>query len=109
MKSKVEFTDIKHEYTAIDLFVIPRKDDYASNFVTPMKPFEAMCCGLVCVYTPNEAFENIFAGTSNFKASGFDADSLTLAIEAALLERERWHLISKQNRSHMHSYLAKVK
>lgn len=44
----VVFTgEVPHEqipayYTLIDLFVIPRVADFASDFVTPMKPFEAM-------------------------------------------------------------------
>ena len=39
---EVAHDDIPNYYALIDLFVIPRVADFASDFVTPMKPFEAM-------------------------------------------------------------------
>lgn len=39
---EVPHDDIPNYYALIDLFVIPRVADFASDFVTPMKPFEAM-------------------------------------------------------------------
>ena len=39
---EVAHEDIPNYYALIDLFVIPRVADFASDFVTPMKPFEAM-------------------------------------------------------------------
>ena len=38
----VPHKDIRAYYKAIDIFVVPRTADYASDFVTPMKPFEAL-------------------------------------------------------------------
>lgn len=38
----VPHEDVKAYYRAIDLFVVPRVADFASDLVTPMKPFEAM-------------------------------------------------------------------
>jgi glycosyltransferase involved in cell wall biosynthesis len=46
--SSVVFTgEVPHEqisayYSLIDIFVVPRITDFASDYVTPMKPFEAM-------------------------------------------------------------------
>nr|WP_298125414.1 glycosyltransferase family 4 protein [uncultured Pseudoxanthomonas sp.] len=48
IESSVFFTgEVPHEqisayYSLIDIFVVPRITDFASDFVTPMKPFEAM-------------------------------------------------------------------
>jgi glycosyltransferase involved in cell wall biosynthesis len=39
---EVDHRDIVRYYSLIDVFVVPRRSDYASDFVTPLKPFEAM-------------------------------------------------------------------
>lgn len=39
---EVPHEDISAYYSLIDVFVVPRIADFASDFVTPMKPFEAM-------------------------------------------------------------------
>lgn len=36
---------IQDYYALIDVFVIPRRDDHAARWVTPLKPFEAMAMG----------------------------------------------------------------
>ena len=36
---------VNEYYALIDIFVIPRKDDRAARWVTPLKPFEAMAMG----------------------------------------------------------------
>jgi glycosyltransferase involved in cell wall biosynthesis len=38
----VPHEQIQRYYSLIDLFVIPRRDDEAARWVTPLKPFEAM-------------------------------------------------------------------
>jgi glycosyltransferase involved in cell wall biosynthesis len=38
----VPHEDIDRYYQLIDVFVVPRRDDRAARFVTPIKPFEAM-------------------------------------------------------------------
>ncbi|HEY1707276.1 MAG TPA: glycosyltransferase family 4 protein [Rhizomicrobium sp.] len=49
--TRVHFTgEVPHErirdyYALIDIFVVPRLSDYASDFVTPLKPFEALALG----------------------------------------------------------------
>lgn len=45
MTGIIDHKQIGVAYAAIDLFVVPRIEDYASDFVTPMKPFEAMAVG----------------------------------------------------------------
>lgn len=39
---KVDHGDIDRYYSVIDVFVVPRRRDYASDLVTPLKPYEAM-------------------------------------------------------------------
>lgn len=39
---EIDHTDIVRHYSLIDVFVVPRRSDYASDHVTPLKPFEAM-------------------------------------------------------------------
>ncbi|WP_412507126.1 glycosyltransferase [Roseovarius sp. SYSU LYC5161] len=42
MPGGVDHADIKSWYNCIDYFVVPRIRDFASDHVTPLKPFEAM-------------------------------------------------------------------
>ncbi|MBC2777751.1 glycosyltransferase family 4 protein [Parasphingopyxis marina] len=39
---QIDHAEIAAAYAAIDIFVVPRLPDYASDYVTPMKPVEAM-------------------------------------------------------------------
>lgn len=39
---EIDHADIRKYYRLIDVFVVPRRADYASNFVTPMKALEAL-------------------------------------------------------------------
>ena len=38
----VDHSLIRDYYALIDLFVVPRRRDYAADLVTPLKPYEAM-------------------------------------------------------------------
>ena len=39
---EVDHRDIHRYYSLIDLFVVPRRPDYAADHVTPLKPYEAL-------------------------------------------------------------------
>lgn len=39
---EVDHGDIRAFYSIIDVFVVPRRPDYAADHVTPLKPFEAL-------------------------------------------------------------------
>lgn len=39
---EVDHNDITRFYELIDVFVVPRRSDYAADHVTPLKPFEAL-------------------------------------------------------------------
>jgi glycosyltransferase involved in cell wall biosynthesis len=63
--SHVVFTgEVPHDtvskyYGAIDVFVVPRVADFASDYVTPMKPYEAMAMGCPMVVSDRPALIEI--------------------------------------------------
>ncbi|TYT27129.1 glycosyltransferase [Luteimonas viscosa] len=86
----VVFTgEVAHEqvpayYALIDIFVVPRVGDFASDFVTPMKPFEAMAMRRPLVVSDRPALQEI-VGVDGQRGLVFRAgDHLDLA--ARLLE-----------------------
>ena len=42
---EVDHQTVRGYYEAIDIFVVPRRADYAADYVTPLKPFEALALG----------------------------------------------------------------
>jgi glycosyltransferase involved in cell wall biosynthesis len=42
---EVDHRTVRSYYEAIDIFVVPRRADYAADYVTPLKPFEALALG----------------------------------------------------------------
>lgn len=55
----IEHSEIGNYYKAIDVFVVPRIADYAGDFVTPLKPYEAMLAGVPLVVTDRPALVEI--------------------------------------------------
>lgn len=55
----VPHEDISRYYALIDVFVVPRVADFASDFVTPMKPFEAMALGLPVLISDRPALREV--------------------------------------------------
>lgn len=55
----IDHRDIISAYAAIDLFVVPRIEDYASDFVTPMKPFESMALGCSLIMSDRPVTEEV--------------------------------------------------
>lgn len=45
MPGELDHGIIKEVYSLVDVFVVPRIQDFASDYVTPMKPFEALAMG----------------------------------------------------------------
>jgi glycosyltransferase involved in cell wall biosynthesis len=46
---RVPHTEVAGYYAAIDVFVVPRRDERVSRFVQPLKPFEALASGIPLV------------------------------------------------------------
>jgi glycosyltransferase involved in cell wall biosynthesis len=71
-------------YALIDIFVIPRKDDRAARWVTPLKPFEAMAMGKALIVSSLPALVEICAPDT--RGLAFDVgDASDLAQKAELL------------------------
>lgn len=56
---EVDHSQINAYYKAIDLFVIPRIPDYAADWVTPLKPYEAMALERPIIVTDLPALKEI--------------------------------------------------
>ncbi|GAB2885730.1 glycosyltransferase [Microbulbifer echini] len=75
---EVDHSQINSYYKAIDLFVIPRIPDYAADWVTPLKPYEAMALERPIVVTDLPALKEIVGENEErgLVAKPADVDSL---------------------------------
>lgn len=55
----VPHEQIVQYYSALDLFVVPREDDRAARYTTPLKPFEAMAMKVPLVVSDLPALEEV--------------------------------------------------
>lgn len=86
MPGNVDHAQIRNWYHAIDLFVVPRIEDFASDYVTPLKPFEAMSQGIPVIMSNRPVTAEI-AGNHEERAGVFpagDVDALASLIESEL-------------------------
>lgn len=68
-------------YALFDIFVVPRLNDMASRFVTPLKPFEAMAAGRPLVVADLPALTEIAVpGERGLTFPSGDADGLAAAV-----------------------------
>jgi glycosyltransferase involved in cell wall biosynthesis len=91
MPGNIDHSNIRAWYHMIDLFVVPRIADFASDHVTPLKPFEAMSQGVPMIISERPVTAEI-AGNASERAAVFPAgDPVALAglIEAELADRTR--------------------
>lgn len=85
MPGNVDHAQVRGWYHTIDLFVVPRVADFASDYVTPLKPFEAMSQGIPVIMSDRPVTAEI-AGDAHQRARVFPAgDSVALS---ALIEAE---------------------
>ena len=72
LEEKVIFTGnvdhslIKEYYALIDLFVVPRRRDYAADLVTPLKPYEAMGMKIPLLMSDRAALNEIIGEDRGF-------------------------------------------
>jgi len=58
----VPHEEIVSYYGVLDVFVVPREDDRAARYTTPLKPYEAMAMGIPLVVSDLPALEEIIGG-----------------------------------------------
>lgn len=75
---EVDHSQINAYYKAIDFFVIPRIPDYAADWVTPLKPYEAMALDRPIIVTDLPALREIVGENEErgLVAKPADVDSL---------------------------------
>lgn len=86
MPGNVDHSQIRNWYHTIDLFVVPRIEDFASDYVTPLKPFEAMSQGVPVIMSDRPVTAEI-AGDNEERARVFpagDVDALAVLIASEL-------------------------
>jgi glycosyltransferase involved in cell wall biosynthesis len=81
---EVDHRQINAYYRAIDVFVVPRVPDYAADWVTPLKPFEAMALGRPLVVTDLPALREV-VGDGERGRIARPGDSASLCREILLL------------------------
>jgi glycosyltransferase involved in cell wall biosynthesis len=86
---RVPHDEVRAHYALLDIFVVPRRNDRASRFVTPLKPFEAMAMAKPVVVSDLPALVEIAApGVRGLVFPHGDADGLADAIETLIDEPE---------------------
>ena len=80
---QVPHREIAAHYALLDVFVVPRRDDRAARFVTPLKPFEAMAMERPLVVSQLPALLELISDPIEPRGLAFpvdDADALATAI-----------------------------
>jgi len=85
LPGNVDHADIRTWYHTIDLFVVPRIADFAADYVTPLKPFEAMSQGIPLIMSERLVTAEI-AGSRQQRAAVFPAGDVHALVE--LIEAE---------------------
>ncbi len=91
MPGNVDHAEVRTWYHAIDLFVVPRIPDFASDYVTPLKPFEAMAQNIPLIMSRRPVTAEI-AGDQEERAATFpagDDHALAELIKAELSDPDR--------------------
>jgi glycosyltransferase involved in cell wall biosynthesis len=78
---EVDHGQINTYYKTIDLFVIPRIPDYAADWVTPLKPYEAMALERPIVVTDLPALKEIVGENEERGLVAKPADVKSLATQ----------------------------
>jgi glycosyltransferase involved in cell wall biosynthesis len=78
---RVPHAEVRAHYALLDVFVVPRTNDRAARFVTPLKPFEAMAMGKPLVVADLPALVEIAApGERGLSFPAGDPEGLARAV-----------------------------
>ena len=79
---RVPHAEVRAHYALLDAFVVPRRNDRAARYVTPLKPFEAMAMARPLIVSDLPALVEIAApGERGLAYAVEDADSLATELE----------------------------
>ena len=82
---QVPHDEVPAYYAQFDVFVVPRRDDRAARFVTPLKPFEALASGLPLVVSDLPALVEVAAPDERgLRFPAGDVDGLVAVLERVL-------------------------
>lgn len=81
---KVDHSKIQDYYRAIDLFVVPRKRDYASDLVTPLKPYEAMALEIPLIVSDRKALIEIIGENRGYSFKTENVEDLSNVVSDCL-------------------------
>jgi glycosyltransferase involved in cell wall biosynthesis len=88
-------------YAIIDLFIVPRRRDYAADLVTPLKPYEAMAMKIPLLVSDRPALKEIIGDDRGFSFETENIEDLAGAVDECLSNPSE---CSKRSR-HAHSWL----
>jgi glycosyltransferase involved in cell wall biosynthesis len=86
---KVDHAEIQDYYRLIDLFIVPRRRDYASDLVTPLKPYEAMALEIPLVVSDRKALIEIIGEDRGFSFRTEDIIDLSRVVSDCLTNPEK--------------------
>tara|TARA_Y100000766_G_scaffold284807_1_gene304747 strand:+ start:12193 stop:14472 length:2280 start_codon:yes stop_codon:yes gene_type:complete len=81
---KVDHSKIQDYYRMIDLFVVPRKRDYASDLVTPLKPYEAMALEIPLIVSDRKALIEIIGEDRGYSFKTENVEDLSRVVSNCL-------------------------
>ena len=84
----VDHSLIKQYYALIDLFVVPRRRDYAADLVTPLKPYEAMGMKIPLLMSDRAALKEIIGEDRGFIFKTEDEEDLAQVAIECLNDKE---------------------
>jgi glycosyltransferase involved in cell wall biosynthesis len=92
---KVDHAEIQDYYRLIDLFIVPRRRDYASDLVTPLKPYEAMALEIPLVVSDRKALIEIIGEDRGFSFRTEDFIDLSRVISDCLTNPEKGEISAR--------------
>jgi len=85
----VPFSTMPAFLDALDVFVVPRGEAAVVQHTTPLKPLEALACGVPVVSTDLPALHELFGDHPAVRFTGTDAESLAAGIVEEARARHR--------------------